>query len=171
MGRTEWLRFTGPILGAAWMAIVQLGCGGEAETAQPVIRPVRYQEVVSSGGRRERSFSGTAQAGVESQLSFRVAGSVQSVSAVVGDSVQRGREIARLDATDYRLQLQEAEASLAQAIALGTQGRRRLRTHQRPVRKSERREERPRRHSSAGGIEQGAGGGGRTTSRTGPPAS
>ncbi|MEM7350345.1 MAG: efflux RND transporter periplasmic adaptor subunit [Acidobacteriota bacterium] len=93
------------------------GCGGEAEEPQAVIRPVRYQEVISTGARRERKFSGTARAGVESQLSFRVAGTVQSVSAVVGQAVKKGQEIARLDATDYRLQLQEAEASLAQASA------------------------------------------------------
>jgi len=102
----------GLVLGAALA-----GCGGEAEESSPVIRPVRYQEVIASGARRERSFSGTAQAGVESKLGFRVPGSVQSVSVVVGDTVKKGQEIARLDATDLALSLQEAEASLAQALA------------------------------------------------------
>jgi len=99
------------------LATIQSGCSGDVEKPQPVIRPVRYQEVVATGARRERQFSGTAQAGVESQLSFRVAGIVQSVSVVVGDSVKKGKEIARLDSIDKRLQLQEAEASLAQALA------------------------------------------------------
>lgn len=98
-------------------ALLPLGCGGEAEKSAPVIRPVRYQEVISTGARRQRSFSGTARAGVESELSFRVAGTVEAVAASVGESVKKGQEIARLDATDYRLQLQEAEASLAQALA------------------------------------------------------
>ncbi len=98
-------------------AASQLGCGGGEEESQPVIRPVRYQEVIFSGARRERSFSGTARAGVESQLGFRVAGTVQSVSVVVGVSVKKGQEIARLDATDLALSVQEAEATLAQANA------------------------------------------------------
>ncbi len=99
------------------LATSHLGCGGDAEQPRPVIRPVRYQEVVSTGAKRQRSFSGTARAGVESQLSFRVPGTVQSVSVVVGDTVKKGREIARLDATDLSLSLQEAEATLAQALA------------------------------------------------------
>ena len=93
------------------------GCGGDVEEAQTVVRPVRYQEVISSGAKRQRSFSGTARAGVESQLSFRLAGTVQSVSVVVGDTVNTGQEIARIDATDLRLSLQEAEATLSQALA------------------------------------------------------
>ena len=105
------------LLGGLLLAATQGGCGGEAEEPQPVIRPVRYQEVISTGAKRERKFSGTARAGVESQLSFRVAGTVQSVSAVVGHRVKKGQEIARLDATDYDLQLQEAEATLAEARA------------------------------------------------------
>lgn len=105
------------LLGAVGLGGVQLGCGGEAEAPEPVIRPVRYQAVEARGAHRERSFSGTARAGVESQLSFRVAGSLQSVSMVVGDTVKRGQEIARLEAIDYQLQLQEAEAALTQAIA------------------------------------------------------
>ena len=105
------------VVAAFGLATAQGGCGGETAEPRPVIRPVRYQEVISSGARRERKFSGSARAGVESQLSFRVAGIVQSVSVVVGDAVKKGTEIARLDATDYRLQLQEAEASLAQALA------------------------------------------------------
>lgn len=93
------------------------GCGGETEEAAPVIRPVRYQEVIATGGRRERTFSGTAQAGQESNLSFRVGGSVARVAVAVGEDVRQGDLIARLDPTDFELQVQQAEASLAQATA------------------------------------------------------
>ena len=99
------------------LAVPQLGCGDEVEAARKVIRPVRYQQVISTGAKRQRSFSGAAQAGVESQLSFRVAGTLQSVSVAVGNTVKKGQEVARIDATDLRLSLQEAEASLAQALA------------------------------------------------------
>lgn len=93
------------------------GCGGEAEETAPVIRPVRYQEVIATGGRRERTFSGTARAGQESELSFRVGGSVAEVAVSVGENVRQGDLMARLDPTDYDLQVQQAAASLAQAMA------------------------------------------------------
>ena len=106
------------ILGGLVLLTVPLAaCRGETEESAPTIRPVRYQEVIASGARRERKFSGTAQAGQESQLSFRVGGTVQSVAVAVGQDVRQGDLIARLDPTDYRLELQEAEASLAQAVA------------------------------------------------------
>ena len=61
------------------------GCASEPVDDAPVIRPVRTLQVFASGGSRERSFSGTAQAGMESRLSFKVAGTVQEVSVDVGD--------------------------------------------------------------------------------------
>ncbi len=111
------MTFRQPAILAIALAVPFIGCGGEVEEASPVIRPVRYQEVISTGAKRQRSFSGTARAGVESQLSFRVPGTVQSVSVAVGNTVKKGQEVARIDATDLALQLQEAEASLSQALA------------------------------------------------------
>ncbi len=105
------------VAGGLLAAAAQLGCGGEAAESEPVIRPVRYEEVAATGGRRERSFSGTARAGVESQLSFRVPGTVESVSVAIGETVRKGQVIARLEDTDYELQVREAEAALAQAVA------------------------------------------------------
>ncbi len=91
-------------------------CGGDEET-EPVTRPVRYTRVVSAGAERVRRFAGVASAGVESRLSFRVPGIVERVAVAVGDSVQEGQAIAELDAQDYRIELQRAEASLRQAQA------------------------------------------------------
>ncbi len=105
------------LLGISLWGAFSLGCGGDVEEVEPVLRPVRFQEVVSSGDQRERTFSGVARAGVESQLSFRVGGTVESVSMIVGETVRKGQELARLDDTDLNLQLKEAEASLAQALA------------------------------------------------------
>jgi len=38
-----------------------LGCGPDAPVEEPVIRPVRYQQVVATGSDRTRSFSGAAK--------------------------------------------------------------------------------------------------------------
>lgn len=104
-------------LSLAILTLPLAGCGDETAPSAPVIRPVRYQEVTVSGGPRERKLSGTARAGLESQLSFRVGGSVQAVPVSVGQKVRRGDLIARLDPIDYEIQTQEAEAALAQALA------------------------------------------------------
>jgi len=89
----------------------------ESEEAEPVIRPVRYQVAYSTGGNRVRSFSGTARAGVESRISFKVPGTIRRVDVEVGDAVRAGQLIAQLDDEDYRLQVQRADAGLSQARA------------------------------------------------------
>lgn len=93
------------------------GCGGEEEAAAPVIRPVRYEQVFLTGGERSRAFAGTARAGAETALSFKVTGTVQQVDVAVGDRVAVGRTIATLDASDFQIRAEQAQASLAQAQA------------------------------------------------------
>lgn len=97
-------------------ALLALACG-EEPVVEKVLRPVRTETVAASGGARVRSFAGVAKAGLESQLSFRVAGTVELVPVTVGAAVRRGQVLAKLDPTDYELKVQEALAGLAQAEA------------------------------------------------------
>lgn len=90
---------------------------GEQDQVKEIIRPVRYEKVYSTGGNRIRTFSGVAQAGVQSNLSFKVAGTLQRLTVKTGDKVKSNRMIAELDPTDYRLQVRQAEATQTQAIA------------------------------------------------------
>lgn len=101
------------VLGAL---LVPIACGETPETTE-VLRPVRTQQVFAAGSGRARSFTGTARSSAETRLSFRVPGTIIELPVVVGDSVEPGDLIARLDAEDFRLQLREAEAGLAQANA------------------------------------------------------
>ena len=96
--------------------VLPVACGDD-EPATEVLRPVRYTQVFSTGGARERTFSGAAHARVESRLSFRVAGAIQRVPVDVGDAVQVGQLIAELDPEDYRLQREEADAAVNRARA------------------------------------------------------
>ncbi|HXV62445.1 MAG TPA: efflux RND transporter periplasmic adaptor subunit [Vicinamibacteria bacterium] len=111
--RNDWLVFL--TIAAA------VACGREDASPEHPLRPVRTMEVFSTGGMRARSFSGVAQAAVESTLSFRVRGNIERLLVRTGDSVQPGQIIAELDPTDYQLQLQEAEAALSQAEAQARQ--------------------------------------------------
>lgn len=98
--------------------LLAAGCGdSEVVETEPVIRPVRTTTAVVTDGVRERVFSGSARAGLASKLSFKVAGTVSRVSVEVGDTVAEGDLVAELDPEDYRLKVQEANASLQQARA------------------------------------------------------
>lgn len=98
-----------------------LSCGENKQEIEEILRPVRFQQVYASGGNRVRAFSGTARAGVESRLSFKVAGTVQEVAVQVGDRVRVGQLIAEIDPADFELQVQKSEASLNQAKAQALQ--------------------------------------------------
>lgn len=101
----------------ALLALLLVAGCADAEPAQEVIRPVRYEQALSTGGNRARTFSGAAQAGTESRLSFKVAGTIRQVPVVVGTRVRRGQLIASMDPSDYLLRQQEALAGLQQAQA------------------------------------------------------
>ena len=66
---------------------------------------------------RDRTFTGAAKAGVESKISFKVAGTLNELNPRVGDRIENGYLIARLDPRDYQLLVEDAQASLAQARA------------------------------------------------------
>ncbi len=96
---------------------IAAGCGEKQSEEKDIIRPVRYQ--IASLGQLEkvRTFSGAAKSALESRLSFKVHGTLKKIQIKVGDRVKRGDFIAILDDKDYRLQVQEAEAGLAQTRA------------------------------------------------------
>ncbi|MEM7437627.1 MAG: efflux RND transporter periplasmic adaptor subunit [Myxococcota bacterium] len=93
-----------------------LGCQEEVEEPE-VLRPVRYILVAGSDSATLQTYSGVAQAGQESRLSFQVSGQVLEVPINVGDTVKKGDTIARIDPADFALQLQNAQASAAQSRA------------------------------------------------------
>jgi RND family efflux transporter MFP subunit len=105
-----------PVWLALFGALAPWGCTEQAPPEQP-LRPVRSQQVFSRGVERIRSFSGTARAGQESRLSFKVAGTVEFLNVKVGDRVRAEQLLARLDPQDYQLRVEDAEASLARIRA------------------------------------------------------
>ena len=63
----------------------------------------------------ERSFVGSVRPRIESDLGFRVAGTIAERLVQQGQAVTRGQALARLDPTDLALQKEQAEAELAAA--------------------------------------------------------
>ncbi len=115
MDKVNLLRLYFPLLGLAlWVS----GCvGGGEPLLEQKARMVRVAVVKAGGGVRTRTFSGSARAGHESRLSFRVSGTIRELPIKLGDKVKKGQVLARLDDKDYVLQVQQAEAGLNQANA------------------------------------------------------
>ncbi len=81
----------------------------EKQEIEEIIRPVRTEQVFSTGGERVRTFSGVVQAGTESKLSFKIPGTLQKVNVDIGTKVRAGQLLVKLDPTDYEIQAREAE--------------------------------------------------------------
>jgi len=76
------------LVGCVIVGVMCAGCG-EAPQVEPeeLIRPVRSQLVFLTGSDQVRTFSGTARAGLEAKLSFKVSGTLQRLLVKVGDKV------------------------------------------------------------------------------------
>src|SRR5215475_2666498 len=103
---------------AALAAFVLLaGCEAQTAPALKVERPVKVQRVAFEDASSKREFVGVVRARYETDLGFRVAGKIVTRIVNVGDRVQVGDVVARLDPEDLRLQVQSAEAELAAATS------------------------------------------------------
>ncbi len=104
---------------AAAMIILAFGGCGEKETAvvEEVIRPVKAITIGAADGGLKRTFSGQIRAGQEAALAFRVSGKVEEILVSVGERVEKGRLLARLDGYDYELAVRNTESNLVSARA------------------------------------------------------
>jgi RND family efflux transporter MFP subunit len=118
----------------ALMAIALTGCNDTvAQKASPG-RPVLIATVHYESESPERSFVGTINPRIETDMGFRVPGKVAKRLVEVGQTVDVGQPLATLDEVDLKLQAEQAEAEfraatgvLAQAAA-AEQRARELRT-------------------------------------------
>lgn len=94
-----------------------VGCAAEPEPVERLPRPVRAVQVEATASTVERSFSGVVQAPARSNLSFRVPGRVIARPIDIGSQLKKGRLIAELDPTDFRLRVEQAQADAERAQA------------------------------------------------------
>lgn len=91
-------------------------CSEEKKAEAPeVVRPVKVVEVAAADQGRRVEYSGSVKARTEMNLGFRVAGKITERLVDIGQRVEPGDVLARLDATDYQLAVRRAEADLAAA--------------------------------------------------------
>jgi membrane fusion protein, multidrug efflux system len=104
------------VLCALTMLTLLAACGASEEAAAPEIRPVRVVTVEERAGADTVSLTGTVQAETEVNLAFRIDGRMIERLVNVGDRVEGGQIVARLDPEDEENALRAARADLAAAM-------------------------------------------------------
>ncbi len=104
------------VVALALLALAACKEDKKTDAGEPV-RPVRTLTVSSGSETRTLRYSGSVRARVETALGFRVPGKIVERLVDVGEKVEAGRVLARLDRTDLKLSLQTAEANVVAARA------------------------------------------------------
>jgi len=89
----------------------------EDSVAPQVIKAVKTQLIKGQDANAERVLSGTTISADEQMLSFRVSGVIVELPIQVGDVLNKGDVIARLDSTDFDISSRQAQATVSQAKA------------------------------------------------------
>ena len=95
-----------------FIILVLAACGKKKEEVQVKEKPrsVRYIVAENKTSEFKRIFAGNIISETESNLSFRVSGTIIKKYAKLGDYVKKGQVLAELDNEDYKLDVENAAA-------------------------------------------------------------
>ena len=103
---------------ATLVAVVLVGCGAKHESVNSSSLPaagVRVQTVENKSRIMTEEVLGTVRPKLHAMLEARVSGHITALPVALGETVQKGQLIARLDAGEIAARLDQAKASLAEA--------------------------------------------------------
>jgi RND family efflux transporter MFP subunit len=107
----------GLLAGCLTAALMAGGCSKSPEE-DPRLRSPRVQVVeAKAAGTNGRTFTGIVEARVQSDLGFRVGGKILERAVDVGQQVQKGQALMRLDSLDLELALAAQQAKVVAARA------------------------------------------------------
>ncbi|MGQ7277628.1 hypothetical protein ACT91Q_06635 [Brevibacillus thermoruber] len=97
-------------------------CSGQEQAEAPAVSAAEVKKVEITAVKKEQAtqvseLSGTLQPLEEALVSFEVGGRVVELAKEEGDNVKAGELLARLDGSDYSLQVASANASVQQTAA------------------------------------------------------
>lgn len=92
-------------------------CGEKQQQEEAVYRPVNYQVVSYIGSDKTRTFSGTSKTDEIVNLSFRNGGIVTFFEINLGQNVEKGQLLAKLDNVQARLNYENSISSLNSAAS------------------------------------------------------
>ncbi len=97
-------------------ALLLSGCEKPEEPrGEPPIRPVKTMLVSAGNAGGVRQFPARIDSLNKADLAFRVPGKVQEILVSEGEEVEKGQLLARLDDTDYRIVVNDRQASFDKA--------------------------------------------------------
>ena len=115
-------RATPAILAALALSIVS-GCSPQTDTAAPQPRPVRTVTVEQRAAGAAITLTGRIEAEDEVALAFRISGRVLENDRKLGDRIEPGQVVARLESQNERNALRAAQANLIASQGQLTQAR------------------------------------------------
>ena len=109
---------------AGGLAVALMGGGSKPATKDPRLLSPRVEVFAAqAAGSIRRTFTGIVEARVQSDLGFRVGGKILERSVNMGQRVQKGQMLMRLDPVDLKLSLAAQEANVEAARAKYTQAK------------------------------------------------
>ncbi|WP_155252451.1 HlyD family secretion protein, partial [Paenibacillus polymyxa] len=100
------------------LALVASGCSSASEnTVTEASHPVKIEKLAMKPLANDFNLAGTLQASNEANVSFEADGRILNTMVEVGDSVEKGSVLAKLDTSAYQLQLDRAKATMEKAKA------------------------------------------------------
>ena len=116
--------FRQPLTAPVVALVASLGaCGEDAKTEAPQARPVRTVTVEKREAGVPITLTGRIEAEDEVALAFRIAGRLLENDRKLGERVEPGQLVARLESQNERNALRTAQANLAAAQGQLTQAR------------------------------------------------
>jgi RND family efflux transporter MFP subunit len=100
------------------LPLIIVGCGNEPEG--PAKEPVRAVKLLTLANPLEalgREFPGRVQATSAADLAFRVSGPLIEIPVEVGQAVEEGEIVARIDERDFKIRLEQAQGAQDEAEA------------------------------------------------------
>jgi len=94
-----------------------MGCSRQDQKVKLPPRPVKVYRVDTTSVGSVTPYAGEVRARFETTLSFRVTGKILARPVEIGDRVQKGQLLARLDNSDFQLAVQTLKAQLKSAVA------------------------------------------------------
>lgn len=111
------------ILAVLTVSATLLGCSPQSDTAAPQPRPVRTTTVEQREAGTPITLTGRIEAEDEVALAFRISGRVLENSRKLGDRLEPGQVVARLESQNERNALRSAQANLVASEGQLTQAR------------------------------------------------
>lgn len=119
-----------PFVAVVLLAATLAGCGEAIVDAPPIARPVRTMTVEQSSDARPIVLTGRIEAANEASLGFRISGRLLERTVGMGDPVEAGQVLARLEPQNEMNALRSAQANVTAAHAAVTQARNRFERQQ-----------------------------------------